>query len=66
MPTSVEDARSTHQCQWNARLSGGKRERYLCPCIVALHVPDATSHILRVVSLDPDTIVSPLGENLHA
>ena len=47
-------------------LSGGKRERYLWPFSVALHVPDATSHILRVLSLDPDTMVSPLGENLHA
>jgi hypothetical protein len=47
-------------------LSGGQRERYLWPSSVALHVPDATSHILRVVSLDPDTMVSPLGENLHA
>jgi hypothetical protein len=47
-------------------LSWGKRERYLWPSSVALHAPDVTSHILRVSSLDPDTMVSPLGENSHA
>ena len=47
-------------------LSGGPRERYLWPSSVALHAPDVTSHILRVMSLDPDTMVSPLGENSHA
>jgi hypothetical protein len=47
-------------------LSGGKRERYLWPSSVALQAPDVTSHILRVWSLDPDTMVSPLGENSHA
>jgi hypothetical protein len=47
-------------------LSGGQRERYLWPSSVALHTPDVTSHILRVSSLDPDTMVSPLGENSHA
>ena len=44
-------------------VSGGKRQRYLWPASVAVHVPDPTSHILRVLSLDPDTMVSPLGEN---
>jgi hypothetical protein len=47
-------------------LSGGKRERYLWPFSVALHAPDVTSHILRVLSHDPDTMVSPFGENSHA
>jgi hypothetical protein len=47
-------------------LSGGKRERYLWPSSVALHAPDVTSHILRVLSSDPDTMVLPLGGNLHA
>jgi len=46
-------------------VSGGKRKRYLWPASVAWHVPDATSHILRVLSEDPDTMVSPLGEKLR-
>jgi hypothetical protein len=29
-------------------------------------VTEATSHILRVLSQDADTIVSPLGANSHA
>ena len=47
-------------------VSGGKRQRYLWPSSVALHVPNSTSQILRVLSLDADTMVLPWGEKTHA
>ena len=47
-------------------VSGGKRQRYLWPSSVALHVPNSTSQILRVLSQDADTMVLPWGEKTHA
>jgi hypothetical protein len=47
-------------------LSGGQRERYLWPSSVALHAPDSTSQILRVLSHDADTMVLPWGAKTHA
>ena len=47
-------------------VSGGKRQRYLWPSSVALHVPNSTSQILRVMSQDADTMVLPWGEKTHA
>ena len=40
--------------------------RYLWPFSVVLHVPDSTSQILTVVSLDADTMVLPSGAKSHA
>ena len=47
-------------------VSGGKRQRYMWPSSDALHVPNSTSQILRVLSQDADTMVLPWGEKTHA
>jgi len=42
------------------------KQRYLWPSSVAWHVPDSTSHNLRVMSRDADTMVLPWGAKSHA
>jgi hypothetical protein len=61
----------TGNCATPLPLSGRRRrqhqrKRYPWPSSVAWHVPEATSHILIIVSYDADTIVLPVGANSHA
>ncbi len=42
------------------------KQRYLWPFSVVLHVPDSTSHILKFLSQDADTMVLPSGAKTHA
>jgi hypothetical protein len=41
------------------------KQRYLWPSSVVKHLPDSTSQILTVLSLDADTIVLPWGAYSH-